>query len=161
MPDCCVTSDGGVRNFHVSGKIEASTEPQDMRLQRMWAHVGAAQPEAPVGVGGGCGAGVTPARSCCTRRRAHVIARSSADPQVVAQYSAGNSTWCTIVAFRWCTTTPALSPRAGKIRRFTSEPDSSGGQRGRTVHEDTELSREPVESGRRRHAVGWPCTRAV
>ena len=25
----------GVRNFHISGKVEASTDPQDMRLQRM------------------------------------------------------------------------------------------------------------------------------
>ena len=30
---------GGIRNFHVSGKIEASTEPQDMRLQRMLGHL--------------------------------------------------------------------------------------------------------------------------
>jgi spermidine synthase len=29
----------GWRNFHVSGKIEASTEPQDMRLQRMLGHL--------------------------------------------------------------------------------------------------------------------------
>src|SRR6185295_14353134 len=31
--------DEGVRNFHVSGKIEASSEPQDMRLQRMLGHI--------------------------------------------------------------------------------------------------------------------------
>src|SRR5262249_16704517 len=30
---------GGVRNFHVSGKVEASSEPQDMRLQRMLGHL--------------------------------------------------------------------------------------------------------------------------
>ncbi len=29
----------GFRNFHVSGKIEASTEPEDMRLQRMLGHL--------------------------------------------------------------------------------------------------------------------------
>src|SRR5262249_6092805 len=29
----------GVQNFHVSGKVEASTEPQDMRLQRMLGHI--------------------------------------------------------------------------------------------------------------------------
>ena len=28
-----------VRNFHISGKIEASSEPQDMRLQRMLGHL--------------------------------------------------------------------------------------------------------------------------
>jgi spermidine synthase len=50
----------GVRNFHVSGKVEASTEPQDMRLQRMLGHIPAmlhAKPESVLIVG--CGAGVT------------------------------------------------------------------------------------------------------
>ena len=32
----------GIRNFHVSGKIEASSESQDMRLQRMLGHIPAA-----------------------------------------------------------------------------------------------------------------------
>jgi spermidine synthase len=50
----------GVRNFHVSGKIEASTEPQDMRLQRMLGNIPALlhpQPRSVLVVG--CGAGVT------------------------------------------------------------------------------------------------------
>ena len=35
-----VTEEGnGWRNFHVSGKVEASTEPQDMRLQRLLGHL--------------------------------------------------------------------------------------------------------------------------
>ena len=29
----------GWRSFHVSGKVEASTEPQDMRLQRLLGHL--------------------------------------------------------------------------------------------------------------------------
>jgi spermidine synthase len=52
--------EGGTRNFHVSGKIEASSEPQDMRLQRMLGHLPALlhpQPESVLVVG--CGAGVT------------------------------------------------------------------------------------------------------
>lgn len=52
--------EGGVRNFHVSGKIEASSEPQDMRLQRMLGHLPALlhpQPKSVLVVG--CGAGVT------------------------------------------------------------------------------------------------------
>jgi spermidine synthase len=52
--------DGGVRNFHVSGKIEASSEPQDMRLQRMLGHIPAlvhSEPKSVLVVG--CGAGVT------------------------------------------------------------------------------------------------------
>jgi spermidine synthase len=50
----------GIRNFHVSGKIEASTEGPDMRLQRMLGHLPALvhpQPKSVLVVG--CGAGVT------------------------------------------------------------------------------------------------------
>ena len=52
--------DTGVRNFHVSGKIVASNEPQDTRLQRMLGHLSAlmhAKPRSVLVVG--CGAGVT------------------------------------------------------------------------------------------------------
>jgi spermidine synthase len=50
----------GVRNFHVSGKIEASSEPQDMRLQRMLGHIPALiHPEPKSVLVVGCGAGVT------------------------------------------------------------------------------------------------------
>jgi spermidine synthase len=52
--------DHGVRNFHVSGKIEASSEPQDMRLQRMLGHIPAlVHPEPKAVLVVGCGAGVT------------------------------------------------------------------------------------------------------
>ncbi|MGA2542667.1 MAG: fused MFS/spermidine synthase [Verrucomicrobiota bacterium] len=50
----------GVLNFHISGKIEASTDPQDMRLQRMLGHLPALfnpHPRSILVVG--CGAGVT------------------------------------------------------------------------------------------------------
>ena len=49
-----------VRNFHVSGKIEASSQSQDMRLQRMLGHIPAMlhpHPQSVLIVG--CGAGVT------------------------------------------------------------------------------------------------------
>jgi spermidine synthase len=50
----------GVRNFHISGKIEASSEQQDMRLQRMLGHIPALVHPHPVSVLiVGCGAGVT------------------------------------------------------------------------------------------------------
>jgi spermidine synthase len=50
----------GARNFHVSGKVEASTEPQDMRLQRMLGNLPALLHPAPRSVLiVGCGAGVT------------------------------------------------------------------------------------------------------
>ena len=50
----------GYRNFHVSGKVEASSEPQDMRLQRMLGHLSAlvqGNPRSVLVVG--FGAGVT------------------------------------------------------------------------------------------------------
>jgi len=50
----------GARLFHVSGKVEASTEQQDMRLQKMLGHIPAVlhpKPESVLVVG--CGAGVT------------------------------------------------------------------------------------------------------
>lgn len=50
----------GVRYFHVSGKVEATTEPFDMRLQRMLGHLSALfvpKPESVLVVG--FGAGVT------------------------------------------------------------------------------------------------------
>jgi spermidine synthase len=50
----------GVRNFHVSGKIEASSDQRDMRLQRMLGHIPALFHVAPRSVlVVGCGAGVT------------------------------------------------------------------------------------------------------
>jgi len=52
----------GVRNFHVSGKVEASTEGQDMRLQRMLGNIPALLHPKPrsvlvVGLGAGVTAG--------------------------------------------------------------------------------------------------------
>jgi len=49
-----------VRNFHVSGKVEASTDTHDMRLQRMLGHLPALlHPEPRAVLVVGCGAGVT------------------------------------------------------------------------------------------------------
>jgi len=55
-------SEGAIRNFHVSGKVEASTEVHDMRLQRMLGHVSALMHPDPhsvliVGFGAGVTAG--------------------------------------------------------------------------------------------------------
>jgi spermidine synthase len=53
-------SEGGIRNFHVSGKVEASTEVHDMRLQRLLAHLSAlAHPRPRTVLVVGFGAGVT------------------------------------------------------------------------------------------------------
>jgi spermidine synthase len=50
----------GVRNYHNAGKVQASSEPQDMRLQRMLGHITHLIPTNPSNVLViGCGAGVT------------------------------------------------------------------------------------------------------
>ena len=51
---------GGVLNYHNAGKVQASSEPQDMRLQRMLGHMTTLIPkQAKKVVVIGCGAGVT------------------------------------------------------------------------------------------------------
>jgi spermidine synthase len=51
---------GGVLNYHNAGKVQASSEPQDMRLQRMLGHMTTLIPKDPKRVLViGCGAGVT------------------------------------------------------------------------------------------------------
>jgi spermidine synthase len=50
----------GVLNYHNAGKVQASSEPQDMRLQRMLGHLTTLIPKSPATVLViGCGAGVT------------------------------------------------------------------------------------------------------
>ena len=50
----------GVRNFHSAGKVQASNDPRDMRLQRMLGHLSALVNEKPESVlVVACGAGVT------------------------------------------------------------------------------------------------------
>ena len=60
-----ITESMGIRNFHVAGKIEASTDRTDMRLQRMLGHLPALVHENPRKVLiVGCGAGVTSGTFC-------------------------------------------------------------------------------------------------
>jgi spermidine synthase len=50
----------GIRSFHSAGKVQASNEPRDMRLQRMLGHISAlAHPEPKSVLVVACGAGVT------------------------------------------------------------------------------------------------------
>ncbi|MEQ1857812.1 MAG: fused MFS/spermidine synthase, partial [Longimicrobiales bacterium] len=52
--------DNGYRNYHNAGKVQASSEPQDMRLQRMLGHLTTLLPTNAASVMViGCGAGVT------------------------------------------------------------------------------------------------------
>jgi spermidine synthase len=86
--------EGGVRNFHVSGKIEASSEPQDMRLQRMLGHIPALIHPAPKTVlVVGCGAGVT-AGSFVVHPSVERIVICEIEPlipQVIAEYFAAEN----------------------------------------------------------------------
>jgi spermidine synthase len=51
---------GGTRNFHISGRVEASSDPADMRMERMLGHLPALVHQDPRRVlVVGCGAGVT------------------------------------------------------------------------------------------------------
>jgi spermidine synthase len=53
-------SSQGIRSFHGAGKVQASTDPADMRLQRMLGHISALAVENPKKVlVVACGAGVT------------------------------------------------------------------------------------------------------
>ena len=50
----------GIRNYHNAGKVQASSDPADMRLQRMLGHLTTLIPENPHRILViGCGAGVT------------------------------------------------------------------------------------------------------
>jgi spermidine synthase len=86
-----VTESDGFRNFHVSGKVEASTDSEDMRLQRMLGHLPALihpQPRSVLIVG--CGAGVT-AGSFVVHpgiERIVICEIEPLVPQVVAQFFA-------------------------------------------------------------------------
>jgi spermidine synthase len=52
--------EGGTFSFHVGGRVEASTLPQDMRLQRILGHIPALlHPDPRTVLVVGCGAGVT------------------------------------------------------------------------------------------------------
>ena len=83
---------GGVRNFHVSGKVEASSEPQDMRLQRMLGHMPGAGPPATRSRCWSSAAAPAspPGRSCCIPdvERIVICEIEPLIPQVVAPYFA-------------------------------------------------------------------------
>ena len=110
----------GVRNFHVSGKVEASTEPQDMRLQRMLGHLPALfHPEPRSVLVVGCGAGVTAGSFVGASRRSehrHLRNRTAGPASRGAMYfSPENHQRGERPAHdRWSMTTPGItsSPRA-------------------------------------------------
>ena len=81
----------GVLNYHNAGKVQASSEPQDMRLQRMLGHLTTIVPahvRSVVVIG--CGAGVTAgAVSIDPRRESETIAEiEPLVPKVISTYFA-------------------------------------------------------------------------
>ena len=79
----------GVLNYHNAGKVQASSEPQDMRLQRMLGHLTTLLPANPRSVLViGCGAGVTAGAASVDPAVAHLkIAEiEPLVPEVVSRY---------------------------------------------------------------------------
>lgn len=79
----------GVLNYHNAGKVQASSEPQDMRLQRMLGHMTTLIPKTPKDVLViGCGAGVTAGAVSIDPRveRLTIAEIEPLVPQVVSKY---------------------------------------------------------------------------
>jgi spermidine synthase len=80
---------GNVLNYHNAGKVQASSEPQDMRLQRMLGHLTTLIPrQAKKVVVIGCGAGVTAGAVSIDPAVEHqtIAEIEPLVPQVVAKY---------------------------------------------------------------------------
>jgi spermidine synthase len=80
---------GNVLNYHNAGKVQASSEPQDMRLQRMLGHLTTLIPKNPKKVVViGCGAGVTAGAVSIDPAVEHqtIAEIEPLVPQVVAKY---------------------------------------------------------------------------
>src|SRR5262249_5073039 len=80
----------GWRNFHVSGKVEASTEPQDMRLQRLLGDLAALMnekgPRSALVVGFGTGVTAGAISTHPTIERMVICELEPLIPKVVAKY---------------------------------------------------------------------------
>jgi spermidine synthase len=81
----------GIRNYHNAGKVQASSDPADMRLQRMLGHLTTLIPENPRKVLViGCGAGVTAGAVSIEPRLEHetIAEIEPLVPRVVSTYFA-------------------------------------------------------------------------
>jgi spermidine synthase len=82
---------GGALTYHNAGKIQASSQPEDMRLQRMLGHVTTlvpANPESVLVIG--CGSGVTAGAASIDPavKQVTIVELESLVPRVVATYFA-------------------------------------------------------------------------
>jgi spermidine synthase len=85
---------GGVLNYHNAGKVQASSEPQDMRLQRMLGHMTTLIPTNPRQVLViGCGAGVTAGAASIDPRveRLTIAEIEPLVPRVISTYFADHN----------------------------------------------------------------------
>jgi hypothetical protein len=101
--------DGDIVSFHVCGKVEASTEPADMRLQRMLGHLSALlhpKPRSILVVGWGAS---PRERSCAPGRRESSVRDQAPSPDARAFSARRTTTCCTIRASKSCTTTPGIT----------------------------------------------------
>src|SRR5881397_868370 len=81
----------GIRNYHNAGKVQASSDPADMKLQRMLGHLTTLVPENPRSILViGCGAGVTAGAVSIDPRLEHetIAEIEPLVPQVVSTYFA-------------------------------------------------------------------------
>ena len=152
---------GGVLNYHNAGKVQASSEPQDMRLQRMLGHLTTLIPKSPKKVLViGCGAGVTAGAVSIDPYLEHetIAEIEPLVPKVVSTYFAEHN--FNVV------TNPKVHVQLDDARHYlmttnekfdaiTSDPlDPVGQGRGDALHAGVLRDRQVApESRRRRHAV--------
>ena len=152
---------GGVLNYHNAGKVQASSEPQDMRLQRMLGHLTTLIPKSPKKVLViGCGAGVTAGAVSIDPYLEHetIAEIEPLVPKVVSTYFAEHN--FSVV------TNPKVHVQLDDARHYlmttkekfdaiTSDPlDPVGQGRGDALHAGVLRDRQVApQSRRRRHAL--------
>ena len=78
----------GVRNYHNAGKVQASSDPADMRLQRMLGHLTTLTVENPRSILViGCGAGITAGAVSVTRSSQRAVSAGRAACPIRLRYS--------------------------------------------------------------------------
>ena len=130
--------DNGDRNIHVGGKVVASTEPQDMRLQRVLGHMTALLAEEPrsvlvVGFGAGVTAGAFVAHPSI--ERIVIVEIEPLVTEMASKILRGFQSQC-----------PARPEGGGDPRRW---PPFSPDHR-RDLRPDYRRSHPPLDEGRRR-----------
>ena len=154
--------ESGFRNFHVSGKVEASTEPQDMRLQRLLGHLSALMHDNPKNVlVVGFGAGVTAGAISIHPTVEHMVICELEPliPKVVSKYFSSDNYGVAEsrkVSDRVRRRATLCAHHSREIRRDYIRPDPSLGQGGcDAVYKGIFRARESAPQSRRsRHSMG-------